>query len=178
MLDHFQFHPELLALAEKQNIKEVVFRKRQIQYDDINRKGYQPKVKRFWSTDYPLLSYAVPAQDDDAEDNLESVLDQFQGYDTLIKDIVVRGVVMAHLSDPTAQKVTFSLEEDETFVAFVDKFPEQREASIGFLVIKKTEKSEESKYQKKTRRLIYRKYTYKNPFEKKDFTNVNSFWRR
>ena len=41
---------------------------------------------------------------------------------------------MAHLADPEAPKKKFSLDGDLVFVAYVDKYPEQKNASIDVLL--------------------------------------------
>ena len=41
---------------------------------------------------------------------------------------------MAHLADPEAPKKKFSIAGDEVFVAYVDKYPEQKNASIDVLL--------------------------------------------
>lgn len=35
---------------------------------------------------------------------------------------------MAHLADPQSKKKTFPLDEGDTFVAFVDRFPDSKDA--------------------------------------------------
>ena len=42
---------------------------------------------------------------------------------------------MAHLSDQQSSKITYTLEPNETFIAFVDKFPDSFDASIGVLLL-------------------------------------------
>ena len=87
---NIEYFPELITLKEKESIKEVKVTERN------NLQEYD-KRKRFWITDYPLLSYL---QQDS------------------------RNIIMAHLADPEAPKKKFQIEGDEHFMAYVDKYPE------------------------------------------------------
>ena len=83
----------------------------------------------------------------------------------------IKELVIAHLSDPTAEPIKFPLQKSqlrrETFISFLDRFPDQREASISCLIVEHTKKEQNQPFEK---RLIHRKYSYQNPFEKKDFS--------
>ena len=132
-LDYIQpnidYYPELITLKEKENIKEVRITERDMVSD--NDPG-----KRFWITDYPLLSYL---QQDS------------------------RNIIMAHLADPEASRKNFTVAEDEVFVAYVDKLSQRKDATVDVLLWKMEQNQ-----------LIYRKYIYNNPFEKKNFAdNLN-----
>ena len=60
---------------------------------------------------------------------------------------------MAHLSDQSdSTRVIFNLEPGETFIAFVDKFLDSQDASIGILMYDADGQ------------LVYRLYKYRNPF--------------
>ena len=76
-----------------------------------------------------------------------------------------RNIIMAHLADPEARKKKFSIDSEEVFMAYVDKYPESKNASIDVLLWRA------DRYQ-----LIYRKYIYNNPFEKKDFSD-DLYWQ-
>ena len=96
------FHPKLLALMEKAHVKQV-----SLSFDDHYRLD---RVRRFWTTDYPLLSYI---QDDR------------------------RHLVMVHLADPdlgTNRKNFIHLGENEEFVSFVERSPMSCNASISCLL--------------------------------------------
>ena len=43
---------------------------------------------------------------------------------------------MAHMADPEAPKKKFMIAGDEVFVAYVDKYPENKNASIDVLLWK------------------------------------------
>ena len=66
----------------------------------IDKKAIQ-EGKRFWLIDYPVLCYVE-------QDKCR--------------------LTMAHLADPQSKKKTFPLDEDDTFVAFVDRFPDSKDA--------------------------------------------------
>ena len=70
---------------------------------------------------------------------------------------------MAHLGDQQSSKVTFNLEPNETFISFVDKFPDSFDASIGVLLFDQNDK------------LIYRLYKYSNPFQWKNFSEMTNW---
>ena len=90
----------------------------------------ETRFKRIcWTIDYPVLSY-------------------FNSN--------TKAITMAHLADPDAEKRTIVLEENEKFLAFVDKFPSHSYASISFLL-------------KKDQVTMLRTYNYSKPFEKKNF---------
>ena len=71
---------------------------------------------------------------------------------------------MAHLADPHSRKKTFTLECSNTFVAFVDRSRDSKDATLSVLVFDREGK------------LSLKSYTYTNPFEKKDFTDENANW--
>ena len=72
LLNQYQFHPEILALREKESIKEVVFDKSAIQFKSSERKGNSSlRIKRFWMTDFPLICYANPVEEQDVEDEFD-----------------------------------------------------------------------------------------------------------
>ena len=128
------FHPELLALKEKENIREVIL---------TSKDGHRSRDddKRFWVLDYPIMSY---------------------------KQYNENQLVMVHLADPDAPKRIYQLQENESFITFVDRFPENSNATISFLI-----SSMQGQGDEKTESIVYRTCDYSKPFEKKDFLAVN-----
>ena len=72
---------------------------------------------------------------------------------------------MVHLADLDAQKKEIKLNNNELFVAFLERFPGYSQASISFLLIHKKKE------------IKLRTYEYSKPFEKKDFKDV-FFWKK
>ena len=128
------YHPELLALKEKENIREVILTSK-------NGPSSRKVDKRFWVLDYPIMSY---------------------------KQYNENQLVMVHLADPDAPKRIYQLQENESFLAYVDRFPENSNATISFLVSSVNGQGDD-----KTESIVYRTCDYSKPFEKKEFLEVN-----
>ena len=61
--------------------------------------------EKFWLVDYPLFCYK----------SSQSKL------------------IMAHLADPAADQIAFAMDENEQFIAFVDRFSAETDCKISYL---------------------------------------------
>ena len=128
------FHPEILALKEMQDMAEIILANPALDEAKLN-------LRRFFISDYPLLCYAGlrkpgskgsdkggsrSASPDSAGrasggDKVEiSSADSNISEDLSDEDEHICRLVMVHLCDPEAKQKSFDLEAGETFLAFVE----------------------------------------------------------
>ena len=66
---------------------------------------------------------------------------------------------MVHLADPSAKHVRFTMDSKCKFIAFVDRFSEEKDSIISYLALEEA-----------TDKLFVNSHTYRNPFLKREFT--------
>ena len=103
---NFEFHPEILAMKDRLSTREVMIDKEAAFIKEEPSKSGQDK-HRHWFVDFPVLTY-------------------LQGDE--------RSLTMVHLADPKSERKTFSLEQGDKFLSFVDRFSDSPEVQISVLV--------------------------------------------
>ena len=66
---------------------------------------------------------------------------------------------MVHLADPSAKHIGFTVDSECKFIAFVDRFSEEKDSIISYLALEEA-----------TDKILMNTQTYRNPFLKREFT--------